>query len=182
LDYAVGENVRYKDSILFVPFTTVDEYLHDLEVICKEIQKIGSRALIYLAAAVSDFYIREEKLPTHKMQSNEGDVQLSLSVVKKMLDRLVETIVPEAYVISFKLETNPDILVPKSQKALERYGHNLVIGNLLSTRKTKVVFVTKDSIENLELTPEQIGQGIEIERLIIEKLTVNHKSFISSNK
>lgn len=34
-----------------------------------------------------------------------------------------------------------EILVHKAKTALERYSHNLVIGNLLSTRKWEVVFV-----------------------------------------
>lgn len=61
LDRIVADNLRYKDSILFYSFTTVDEYLHDLEVICKQLNCLGPRAIIYLAAAVSDFYIHEEK-------------------------------------------------------------------------------------------------------------------------
>jgi hypothetical protein len=62
LDQAVADNLRYKDSILFCTFTTVDEYLHNLELICKHLNCLGPNALIYLAAAVSDFYIHEEKL------------------------------------------------------------------------------------------------------------------------
>jgi hypothetical protein len=61
LDRAVTDNIRYKDSTLFCSFTTVDEYLHDLEVICKQLNCLGPKAIIYLAAAVSDFYIHEEK-------------------------------------------------------------------------------------------------------------------------
>lgn len=34
-----------------------------------------------------------------------------------------------------------EILVHKAKTALDRYSHNLVIGNLLSTRKWEVVFV-----------------------------------------
>lgn len=45
-------------------------------------------------------------------------------------------------IVSFKLETDPDILVHKAQYSLERYQHHLVIGNLLSTRKWEVVFVS----------------------------------------
>lgn len=39
------------------------------------------------------------------------------------------------------LTTFSEILVLKAKTALERYSHNLVIGNLLSTRKWEVVFV-----------------------------------------
>jgi phosphopantothenate---cysteine ligase (ATP) len=42
-----------------------------------------------------------------------------------------------------QLETDPNILIPKARGALERYGHQLVIGNELHTRKYKVVFVER---------------------------------------
>ncbi|KAI6176338.1 DNA/pantothenate metabolism flavoprotein [Aphelenchoides bicaudatus] len=179
LDRVVADNLRYKESILFCPFTTVDEYLHNLEVICKQLNCLGPTAMIYLAAAVSDFYIHEEKQPVHKMQSNEGDVQLSLSVVKKTLGRLVDSIVPNAFVISFKLETDPNLLIPKAEKALKNYGHNLVIGNLLVDRKTRVVFVEQNGNEPLELNAEQVQQGVEIEQKIVEKLKKAHEALIA---
>lgn len=47
-------------------------------------------------------------------------------------------------VVSFKLETDPSLLVYKARTALQRYSHHLVIGNLLSTRKWEVVFITPD--------------------------------------
>jgi phosphopantothenate-cysteine ligase len=47
-------------------------------------------------------------------------------------------------VVSYKLETDPDLLISKAKIALERYQHDLVIGNLLTTRKWEVVFVTPD--------------------------------------
>lgn len=72
-------------------------------------------------------------------------------------------------------------MISKAQKALERYGHNLVIGNILSTRKTNVVFVKQDGVETLELSPEQTNQGVEIESLIIEKLGISHNAFIDSS-
>ena len=40
--------------------------------------------------------------------------------------------------VSFKLETDSNILVSKARKALNKYGHKLVIGNILDTRKREV--------------------------------------------
>jgi phosphopantothenate-cysteine ligase len=40
-----------------------------------------------------------------------------------------------------QLETDPQLLEGKSRVALERYGHQLVIGNILSTRKQVVYFI-----------------------------------------
>ncbi|KAL3079623.1 hypothetical protein niasHS_013905 [Heterodera schachtii] len=51
--------------LLFVPpFTDVSQYLHELEIIGHCMHWCGSNALIYLAAAVSDFYKRQQKLIT----------------------------------------------------------------------------------------------------------------------
>ena len=43
--------------------------------------------------------------------------------------------------VSFKLETDSNILVSKARKALNKYGHKLVIGNILDTRKREVSFL-----------------------------------------
>ena len=46
-----------KHRLLLVSFTTLGEYLHLLRETCCALQPLGSRAMLYLAAAVSDFYI-----------------------------------------------------------------------------------------------------------------------------
>lgn len=47
-----------KDRLLKVTFTTLFEYLFLLrEISCSVLRPIGSQAMLYLAAAVSDFYI-----------------------------------------------------------------------------------------------------------------------------
>uniref|UniRef100_A0A915ENV4 DNA/pantothenate metabolism flavoprotein C-terminal domain-containing protein n=1 Tax=Ditylenchus dipsaci TaxID=166011 RepID=A0A915ENV4_9BILA len=136
-------------------------------------QPVWSRALIYLAAAVSDFYIREEMLPTHKIQSGNGELQLTLSLVPKFLERLVSKVVPNAYVVSFKLETNDEILISKSKKALEKYGHQVVIGKLCSTLdQTK-----KNSIEPIEMSEEELHKGLEIEQRIVRNLKKTTKIY-----
>lgn len=70
---------------------------------------------------------------------------IDLDPVPKFLHRLVDGWAPEgSYVVSFKLETDPSLLVYKARTSLQRYAHHLVIGNLLSTRKWEVVFVTPE--------------------------------------
>jgi len=66
---------------------------------------------------------------------------IDLDPVPKFLKNLVDGWAPEGMIVSFKLETDPAILVHKAQYSLDRYQHHLVIGNLLSTRKWEVVFV-----------------------------------------
>jgi len=157
--------------------------LRSLEAICSIINTIGSRALIYLAAAVSDFYIEEEDMQTHKIQTEglEGDLVLTLKVVPKMLDRLVHQLVPKAFVVSFKLETDDSVLIKKARKALERYGHQVVIGNLLTTRKSRVVFVYPgvEQVEPMEMKEEELAKELEIESMIIDRLKMKHEAFMS---
>jgi hypothetical protein len=47
-----------------------------------------------------------------------------------------------------KLETDPELLIPKARAALSRYGHQLVIGNELHRRKYEVVFVERADYGN----------------------------------
>ncbi|KAK8154916.1 phosphopantothenate-cysteine ligase [Phyllosticta citrichinensis] len=69
---------------------------------------------------------------------------IDLEPVPKFLKQLVDGWAPDAMIVSFKLETDPAMLVRKAVYALRRYHHHLVIGNLLSTRKWEVVFVSAD--------------------------------------
>ena len=80
--------------------------------------------------------------------------------------------------ISFKRETDPNLLRAKARKALETYGHRLVIANLLQTRKTEVIAVTKDTDEKLELTQREIAEGLEIEGKIVATVSMRHEEFM----
>jgi hypothetical protein len=48
---------KTKNYLLKITFTTLSEYLHVLREVASILQKIGINAMLYLAAAVSDFYI-----------------------------------------------------------------------------------------------------------------------------
>lgn len=48
---------------------------------------------------------------------------------------------------------------------------------MLVDRKTKVVLVEQSGVEPLELTADQIKQGVEIEQKIVEKLRTSHEAF-----
>ena len=95
-----------------------------------------------------------------------------------MLRALVSQWAQKCFVVSFKLETDPKILTQKSRIALEKYGHDLVIGNILDTRKKEVLFVFKDkTTEKIVMDDEELESGIEIEMKIIEKLVKLHKAY-----
>ncbi|KAG7879780.1 hypothetical protein KL905_001274 [Ogataea polymorpha] len=177
-------HVQNNNLLLLVPFTTVHQYLFTLKLIAQELSVIGSDALFYLAAAVSDFFLPSSRVPEHKIQSQEsgGKLVVDLEPVPKFLSRLVDSWAPISMIVSFKLETDSSILIKKSKGALERYNHQLVIGNLLQTRKHEVVFVTKDSERWVRLSQDQVDAGIDIESLIIPEVIELHKSSIEEKK
>ena len=64
---------RYRaagDRLLALPFVTITDYLFELRAISRIMHRLGPNGLLYLAAAVSDFF-----LPVRETSAN-----LSLSV------------------------------------------------------------------------------------------------------
>ncbi|KAJ7306565.1 hypothetical protein JRQ81_009929 [Phrynocephalus forsythii] len=177
---------RQEEALLALEFTGLTEYLALLRAAARALHPLGSSAMFYLAAAVSDFYIPPSEMPEHKIQSTDGPLQITMKMVPKMLSPLVKEWAPEAFVISFKLETNPAILIEKSRQALEKYRHQVVIANLLETRRTSVIVVTRDSETQLSLSEDEIARGLEIEEKIVSYLESQHGDFMqqgsSANK
>lgn len=121
---------QYRNDILCIPFTSVTDYIDKLQNISIALGKLGNQSLFYLAAAVSDFYIPEDMMIEHKIQSSTG-LTLELEQVPKMLKSLVTEWASNSFVISFKLETDINMLFPKARQAISGYGVDLVIANLL---------------------------------------------------
>jgi len=152
--------------LLLLPFTTVTDYLFQLRSLAVLMQPLGERALFYLAAAVSDFFIPRERMEEHKIQSREDhagsqgsgasrQLVINLDPVPKFLSTLVHSWAPKgSMIVSFKLETDPALLVSKAEQALKRYQHDLVIGNLLTTRKWEVVFISRNRREKWLRVPK----------------------------
>ena len=151
------------NKLLILSYVTSTEYLWNLREVAQLMKPLGPKAMFYLAAAVSDFFVPQDRMVEHKIQSNEEFLQtaeasgrdkppaartegrslvIDLEPVPKFLKQLVDGWAPEAMIVSFKLETDPSILVTKAKYALNKYSHHLVIGNLLLTRKWEVVFVS----------------------------------------
>lgn len=170
--------------LLMVPFTTVHQYLFTLKLVAQEMSVMGYDALFYLAAAVSDFFLPSSRIPQHKIQSKEigSKLVVDLEPVPKFLRRLVDSWAPIAMIVSFKLETDNTILISKARGALKRYNHQLVIGNLLQTRKKKVVFVTPAGERWIELSPEQVHDNVDIESIIVPEIIKLHSQWIDSRK
>jgi phosphopantothenate-cysteine ligase len=173
---------RYKQAqesnrLLYVTFTSVSDYLWLLRAACEALAPFEKKAVLYLAAAVSDFYVPQEEMPKHKIQSS-GAPKISLELVPKILKPLVSSWVPQAFVVSFKLETDDSLLIAKSRESLMKYNHRLVIANMLHTRKTRVVFVTPSNSDEIILTKDQALGGLEIEEPIVAEVIRRHEEFL----
>ncbi|CAL8463214.1 g2748 [Coccomyxa elongata] len=129
--------------LLRISFESLFEYLQCLRVIAAGLRPCGRLAAFYLAAAVSDFYIPWSQMVEHKIQSADlGDgLTLKLQKVPKMLGTLRTQWAPDAFLVSFKLETDEKILISKASKSIARYGVHAVVANILEKRKEVVHLV-----------------------------------------
>jgi len=180
----VEKYLKYKERFEMIPFTSLSDYLWLLRAAAQEMHILGPLGLMYLAAAVSDFYIPSTQMPDHKIQSSSGPLSLSLQLVPKMLGLLVSLWSPNAFIVSFKLETNENILEVKARDALIKYQHHVVIGNLLNTRKLHVVLFDpiNPTAEDILLSEEELAVGVEIESKIIANLKVRHDLYFANHK
>ncbi|ORE07833.1 DFP-domain-containing protein [Rhizopus microsporus var. microsporus] len=176
------QTVLRENRMLLLEFVTLPEYLFKLQAGTKILARLQDKAMYYLAAAVSDFFIPSQKMSEHKIQSSEGALTLTLDQVPKFLKPLVSNWAAKGLIVSFKLETEASLLVPKARQALTRYGHQVVIGNMLTTRKQAVTLITKDGERAISLTDEELASGKEIESLIIPELVQIHQHWIQSGK
>ncbi|GCE98449.1 phosphopantothenate--cysteine ligase cab2 [Zygosaccharomyces mellis] len=181
-------------KLLLLPFTTVNQYLWTLKSLAKLLDFSGG--LFYLAAAVSDFFVPYSRLPQHKIQSNDenggseagsnstttadGKLIVNLDPVPKFLRRLVESWAKQAMIVSFKLETDESILINKSTQALDRYNHQLVIGNLLQTRNKQVVFVDQENRGGMWIKLDNSHKSIE--DMIIPEVVKHHERWIQTQE
>lgn len=175
---AISDYNLYKTNLFLVPFTSPIEYLNLLHVLCNLLRPYENRLILYLAAAVSDYYI--DSVPEHKIQSSASDLPLNLKPFPKFLKQIVQDWAPKAYVVTFKLESDESILLRKAKDALLKYNHNLVIGNTLKTRYRSVLFVTHTSEMTIMLNLEEIINDVEIEKKIVDKVMEMHNEYLQT--
>lgn len=174
-------NVVKEGMLLTVPFRTLEQYLAKLKLCSESIDDCQSLGLIYLTAAVSDFYIPKSEKAVHKIQSrdygleskggkevnsgssikmdpNTNCLHLKLSPVPKMLSLIRNDFAPNAFCVSFKLETDQHILIEKARLAIKKYDVHMVIGNVLESRYEKVWILQNRGIY---VTGDEDGEGID---------------------
>eukprot|EP01114_Cavostelium_apophysatum_P000754 TRINITY_DN10681_c0_g1_i1.p1 TRINITY_DN10681_c0_g1~~TRINITY_DN10681_c0_g1_i1.p1 ORF type:complete len:315 (-),score=54.16 TRINITY_DN10681_c0_g1_i1:13-957(-) len=173
-------DAMHNSKLLKVPFQSVHDYLFLLRAATTAIAPLKKNALLFVAAAVSDFYIPTPKMSEHKIQSSESGLDLHLDPVPKMLGLVRHQWCPEAFFVSFKLETDPSRLSYKATTSLKSYGQQVVIGNLLTSYKDKVEFYMQGTPEkpfSLERTTEEKEAGVDLEVRIVKELVAKHSQY-----
>lgn len=180
--------------LLTIPFRSVEEYIAKLQISAEALDVCDSLSVFYLAAAVSDFYVPRSERSEHKIQSKDASGEqsliLTLKPVPKVIELLRKTWAPGAFVVSFKLETDHTILRQKAERAVERYGCHMVIGNLLQTRHEKVWVLTPEDqrIKNPSTAKDWPMQEIQkssatevdsLESSLMDFVIQSHFEFIS---
>jgi phosphopantothenate---cysteine ligase (ATP) len=172
-----------KSRIITIPFRTVEEYLLRLKECASILDWSKSLCMFYLAAAVSDYYVPNKT--EHKIQSSSDELVLRLQPVPKIMGTLRTHWAPEAFVVSFKLETDITILRQKAERAVSKYGVHMVVGNILDTRHDKVQVLYGDTEAPVQhWTMKVIAKSSSspcLEEELIEFCVQQHFSFISQN-
>ncbi|XP_022894519.1 phosphopantothenate--cysteine ligase 2-like [Olea europaea var. sylvestris] len=168
-----------KGNLLKLPFTTIFEYLQILQLIALSMRSLGSSAMFYLAAAVSDFYVPWETMTVHKIQSRSGPLDMRLAQVPKMLSVLRKDWAPMAFCISFKLETDTKILLEKADMALKKYKMHMVVANELLTRKVEVIVVSRSG--KITVHRDKNQPGSDVESPLIKLVVDRHSEYIKDS-
>lgn len=168
------QKVIEENFLCEIPFETIQEYLLLLRVLGVSIRPLKKDAIIMAAAAVSDFYLPISKMNEHKIQSRSYDsLELKLEQTPKMLKPLKDDWSPDAYLVSFKLETDSSILDSKIQSAIKNYKMHLVIGNLLQNYQDKVCIC--DEKTKIELERKEDEKYLEPR--LIEEIVKRHQKY-----
>lgn len=164
-----------------VSFTNVFEYILLLKSASVASRPLGAYAFLCLAAAVSDFYVPVAAMPDHKIQSRtaDGEISLRLSHVPKSLELVKKRWNQDAFVLSFKLETDERKLDLKSRDAFAINQVDAVLANLLHTRYSEVKIFTQGGNKVEVLKTESHREELESSKIGPTFLII-HQQFIDS--
>ena len=184
----------FEGTLLSIQYVSVFEYLQLLRAVCRELGKsCDTRAMVYLAAAVSDFYVPWAALPEHKIQSRDagadgadgaGGVTVRLEQVPKMLGHVRQSWCPSAFVVGFKLETDPELLARKATASLRKYRAHAVVANEMARRKDRVAIASLENVTDaLGVAPgtydvlDRPAGEPDVERSLVDKLVARHDRY-----
>ncbi|KAG6438186.1 hypothetical protein SASPL_103123 [Salvia splendens] len=177
-------------TLLKLPFTTIFEYLQNFQLIASSMSSIGSRALFYLAAAVSDCYVPWESMVLQCIRFNPAQVlwtcdssssEDAVGAEERLGSQGLLYIIQGNCFSSFRrflLETDKNILLKKVGTALEKYSMDMVVANELLTRKEEVIVVTKGG--NIVVKRDTTRADADMEEPLIKLIVDQHSASVSS--
>ncbi|RMX37849.1 hypothetical protein pdam_00007066 [Pocillopora damicornis] len=136
----IYRQVQTAGTLLLIEYNSLSEYLFLLRSVAESLAPHGPAVMMYLAAAVSDFYIPPQDL----------------------------------------LETDMNIISKKAREALAKYSHQVVVSNILQTRKKTVVMITPTQETAIWMSDSELEAGREIEEKIVADLKKMHQHFYTS--
>lgn len=167
-----------KNQFVSIPFVTLDEYLYLLKETCLFLQRFGKNSLLYLCAAVSDFHLPYDALYDQKIPSSQP-LYLKLNCVPKILRFVTKNWCPNAYVVTFKLETDKSIVIEKAKNALLTYKHQAVVANNLQEIRTKVTIIENNyKLHDITVLSQDVIKGNELEYKIVKEISQMHFDFL----
>lgn len=145
--YKAKKKLKY---VVFEQFELFSEYEAKLRGLCQLLQKeLPQKPLLIISsAAVSDFNLPAED----QRQFLAPKEELKMEKTKNSLKELAQQ---GCQIISFKLETDQQILEKKSLESFDKYGSKMVIGNLLQSRYEEIFIYFKDKVEHVKNDPSQ---------------------------
>lgn len=181
---------KFKNHIFYLPYTTFDNYHNKLYILIEKIKILKNTSIIYLAAAISDFIIPEDKLSEHKIQSKDEEgiskktLELTLYPAPKDLYKIKEGLNKDSMLVTFKLETNEDILKIKSYQAIKKTNCDLVVANVMDKRYDEIHLYINSSIHK-DIIHKPIYKKENnvdvIEEKIVSEIINLHCKFINGN-
>ena len=130
---------------------------------------------------MSDFFVPAADLSEHKIQSRDsGALALNLTPTPKIVPLLSREWAPLALIVTFKLETDPSLIIAKAKRAFLDTGpnHRVVIANLLKEVRHKVTLILSQDAGVREIaTP--LDSATPVEELIVKELSKIHFNYIA---
>ena len=178
--------------LLYVPFHTVADYQlcmkTTLETLRDELAPHNAmkRVLVYLVAAVADFYVPWKDLPKEKIDSRPDldDMTLYFRKVPKALARglVGRWWGPEAFVVTFKLETDETRVNEKVVRHINAFSNiRMVAANLLQSYRQEIrLYDVRRPDEPVKIVRPTIGR-CELEEPLVDAVISGHCCYVDGN-
>jgi phosphopantothenate-cysteine ligase len=185
------EHVALGGRLLRVPFNTAADYQLGMRTILRSLREgldgAGSsmaQVLVYLVAAVSDFYVPVSLLPAEKLESRPEEDSMTLffhKVPKTIARGLVGRRWGDgAFVTTFKLETDVEVLDAKVRKHAADLGNvRLIAANLYATCREEIRLYDNRDVGAPALL-QKPADG-ELEDVLIAAVVGKHDEFVEGN-